>query len=284
MNHFSGLLDTAPLKVKAVVVGAMGSAAHASGSKFLPYCQATMQRMVPFLQLTGEGDEEELRGIAMDACGTFAEAVGPEAFRPYFEDLMKNAYSCVTSSSSRLRECAFLFFGVMARLYGDGFAPYLGSVVPAFLQSIAQDEIGEEHSLGASFDPCHLMPKLRLTPCSTPRIIGRQRGHEQRQCHPNPIRPRHRSRWHGHRTTHERKFGNRYREGDCSRRPRRPLCCHQGTLPDLHRTLHYCSGQVSRSLLRGYSQVSNHHSHQVYHNLLRDRRPTAMDRWLQPGL
>ena len=152
MNHFSGLLDSAPLKVKAVVVGAIGSAAHASGPKFLPYFQGTIQRMVPFLQLTGEGDEEELRGIAMDACGTFAEAVGAEAFRQYFEDLMKNAYSCVTSSSSRLRECAFLFFGVMARLYGDGFAPYLASVVPAFLQSIAQDEIGEELPLGA-FNP-----------------------------------------------------------------------------------------------------------------------------------
>lgn len=160
MNHFSGLLDSAPLKVKAVVVGAIGSAAHASGAKFLPYFQGTIQRMVPFLQLTGEGEEEELRGIAMDACGTFAEAVGAEAFRPYFEDLMKNAYACVTSSSSRLRECAFLFFGVMARLYGDGFAPYLASVVPAFLQSIAQDEIGEELPLGASFSPCS--PRLKL--------------------------------------------------------------------------------------------------------------------------
>ena len=36
MENLSGLLDTAPLKVKAVVTGAITSAARASQSVFLP--------------------------------------------------------------------------------------------------------------------------------------------------------------------------------------------------------------------------------------------------------
>ncbi|KAL5537253.1 hypothetical protein ACEPAF_1076 [Sanghuangporus sanghuang] len=143
MENLSGLLDTAPLKVKAVVTGAIGSAAHASQSAFLPYFPSTMQRLVPFLQLSGEGEESELRGIAMDAVGTFAEAVGKDAFRPYFPDMMAQAFAAVQSDSARLRECSFLFFGVMSRVFGEEFAPYLPQVVPALINSLGQQEHGE---------------------------------------------------------------------------------------------------------------------------------------------
>src|ERR1700722_11304725 len=67
MTRLAGLLDTAPLSVKAVVTGAIGSAAHASKENFLPCFQPTMNRLQHFLVLTGEGEETELRGITMDA-------------------------------------------------------------------------------------------------------------------------------------------------------------------------------------------------------------------------
>ena len=143
METLSGLLDTAPVKVKAVVTGAIGSAAHASQAAFLPYFPTTMQRLSPFLQLSGEGEEAELRGIAMDAVGTFAEAVGKEAFRPYFPDMMAQAFAAVQSDNARLRECSFLFFGVMSRVFGEEFAPYLPQVVPALINSLGQNEHGE---------------------------------------------------------------------------------------------------------------------------------------------
>ncbi|KAH8108280.1 ARM repeat-containing protein [Phellopilus nigrolimitatus] len=143
METLSGLLDTAPVKVKAVVTGAIGSAAHASRAAFLPYFPSIMQRLSPFLQLGGEGEESELRGITMDAVGTFAEAVGAEAFRPYFPDMMAQAFAGAESENARLRECSFLFFGVMSRVFGEEFAPYLPKVVPALINSLGQDEHGE---------------------------------------------------------------------------------------------------------------------------------------------
>ena len=144
MERLAGLIETAPLPVKSVVIGAIGSAAHASQERFLPYFQPTMNHFQQFLTLTGEGEEQELRGITMDAIGTFAEAVGKEVFRPYFADMMKHAAAGILLGSARLRECSFLFFGVMARVFEEEFAPYLPEVVPALINSLTQTEHGEE--------------------------------------------------------------------------------------------------------------------------------------------
>jgi len=150
MTTFASLLKTAPNKVKAVVIGAIGSTAHASKEKFLPYFEPIIKELVPFLMLQGEGEEEELRGLAMDACGTFAESVPKEAFLPYYEHLMKIAYDGVQSKSARLRECSFLFFGVMATTFPEKFVPYLPNVVPAFLHTMKLDELGDDPTLGTS--------------------------------------------------------------------------------------------------------------------------------------
>jgi len=144
MERLGGLLETAPLPVKAVVTGAIGSAAHASKTRFLPYFHPTMQHLQHFLVLTGEGEETELRGITMDAIGTFAEAVGKDVFRPYFPDMMKQAFQGIEMGSARLRECSFLFFGVMARVFGEEFAAYLPNVMPPLLASCKQAEHGDE--------------------------------------------------------------------------------------------------------------------------------------------
>ncbi|KAL0953706.1 hypothetical protein HGRIS_004898 [Hohenbuehelia grisea] len=145
MERLAGLLDTAPLAVKSVVTGAIGSAAHASKEGFLPYFEPTMGRLQHFLVLTGEGEEIELRGITMDAIGTFAEAVGKDVFRPFFPDMMKQAFLGIEMGSARLRECSFLFFGVMARVFGEEFAPYLPNVVPPLIASCKQVEQGDEN-------------------------------------------------------------------------------------------------------------------------------------------
>ncbi|KAF9052288.1 ARM repeat-containing protein [Hymenopellis radicata] len=155
MERLAGLLETAPLPVKAVVTGAIGSAAHAAREGFLPYFEHTMSRLQHFLVLTGEGEETELRGITMDAIGTFAEAVGKDVFRPFFPDMMKQAFQGIEMDSARLRECSFLFFGVMARVFGEEFATYLPQVVPPLLQSCKQDEGSTDFSVNdaaAAFD------------------------------------------------------------------------------------------------------------------------------------
>lgn len=145
MTSLATLLSSAPVGIKSVIIGAIGSAAHASKEKFLPYFQQTMVRFQEYLVLTGEGEEQELRGITMDAVGTFAEALGKEAFRPYFVQMMSLAFSGMEEvESARLRECSFLFSGVMARVFEDEFAVYLPRLVPALLKSLRQAEHGDD--------------------------------------------------------------------------------------------------------------------------------------------
>ncbi|KAF7370655.1 Importin N-terminal domain-containing protein [Mycena sanguinolenta] len=147
MECLNTLLATAPIAVKSVVIGAIGSAAHAAKDGFMPYFQPTMEQLQHFLVLTGEGEEVELRGITVDAIGTFAEAVGKDVFRPYFPEMMKQAFQGLELGSPRLRECSFLFFGVMAKVFEDEFAPFLANVVPPLLKSCSQVEQGEELSV-----------------------------------------------------------------------------------------------------------------------------------------
>ncbi|KAJ7890594.1 armadillo-type protein [Mycena olivaceomarginata] len=122
-------------------------AAHAAKDGFMPYFQPTMEHLQHFLVLTNEGEEVELRGITVDAIGTFAEAVGKDVFRPYFPEMMKQAFQGLELGSPRLRECSFLFFGVMAKVFEDEFAVYLPNVVPPLLKSCSQTEQGEELSV-----------------------------------------------------------------------------------------------------------------------------------------
>lgn len=144
MERFVTLLDTAPISIKSVVAGAIGSAAHASKTNFLPYFQPVMEKHTSFLLLQGEGAETELRGISMDSIGTFAEALGRDAFRPWFQEMMKQAFAWVEVGSPRLRECSFLLFGVLARVFEEEFGPYFPNVVAALLASWKQQEKGEE--------------------------------------------------------------------------------------------------------------------------------------------
>lgn len=73
MQTLSGLLDTALLRVTAVIGDMVGTATHAGDNTFMPYFEATIRSCMLFLQLTNEDEEIELRDIAKDVTGIFAD-------------------------------------------------------------------------------------------------------------------------------------------------------------------------------------------------------------------
>lgn len=156
MERLVVLLDTVPNDIKAVIMGAIGSAAHSSKERFAPYFQGTVAKVQQFLTLGDSVEEVELKGITMDSLGTFAQAVGKDTFRPYFADLMKQAFAYIESNNPRLSECSFITFDVLADVFGEDFAPYLSSVVPAILKSLQQPEHGLDESKRES-DPAHVV-------------------------------------------------------------------------------------------------------------------------------
>ncbi|ORY33044.1 putative importin beta-4 subunit [Naematelia encephala] len=145
MERLLVLLETGSIPVKITVTGAIGSAAHAAKEKFAPYFDQTIKRLLPFVALQDGEEQGDLRGVATDTIGTMADAVGADIFRPYFHDLMKAAFEALTMDNTRLRESSFIFFGVMAQVFGPEFAPYLPQCVPALVSSCQQNENNDEY-------------------------------------------------------------------------------------------------------------------------------------------
>ncbi|KAK9466553.1 armadillo-type protein [Lipomyces arxii] len=130
------------ISVKGPIIAAIGSAAHAAKNKFLPYFDATIRAFEPYLSLT-EGEKElDVKGMAFDSLGAMAEAVGKDAFSPYANAVVQAAYGCLKTDHNRLRECAFLFFGVLSKIYGQEFAPFLPQIMPELFHCLEQEETG----------------------------------------------------------------------------------------------------------------------------------------------
>lgn len=149
MDRLTQLLPNAEIPLRGSIVGAIGSAAHAAKGEFKPYFAPAMALLIPHLALTEEGEQLELRGITQDTVGTLAEAVGKDDFSPYFQQLMQLAFEGTTVESSNMRECSFIFFAVMSRVYKDEFAPFLATIVPLLLASLGQDETAGNAAVAA---------------------------------------------------------------------------------------------------------------------------------------
>ncbi|KAI8380680.1 armadillo-type protein [Blakeslea trispora] len=144
MEKLLFLLDHAPqTETKATVMAAIGSAAHAAGEGFEPYFGGVMPRIRHLMTLTEGSDETLLRGVATDSAGAIAEAVGADKFRPFTQDLMALAIEQLTLDSPRLRECSYAFFSIMARVFGEDFAPYLPTIMPSIIASCKAEEKDE---------------------------------------------------------------------------------------------------------------------------------------------
>lgn len=143
MERLLVLLDSAPLPIRATITGAIGSAAHAADDGFVPYFEATVARIQPFLSLTAAGEERALRSVAMDTLGTIGEAVGKELFMPLVEGMMKSAFEALTleGEGGKLKESAFMAFGTVAGLVGEDFVPFLPATMEALVSECEKGEI-----------------------------------------------------------------------------------------------------------------------------------------------
>ncbi|CAO3697035.1 unnamed protein product [Umbelopsis ramanniana] len=141
MEKLLQLLDNAPqTETKATVTAAIGSAAHAAGESFQPYFPQVMPRLRHLMTLKASNDEQLLRGVATDSAGAVAEAVGAQMFTPYIQDVMQLAIEGMQLDSSRLRECSYCFYSIIARVFKEGFAVYLPTIMPSIIASCQAEE------------------------------------------------------------------------------------------------------------------------------------------------
>lgn len=150
------------LGLKGSIIAAIGSAAFASGKNFAPYFEHTINMLEPFIRIANSTDDNTtdeqytLCGITFDCLSGIAGAVGKENFRPYVQPLTEAAYRCIKSNNSRLKECGFIFVGVLARVYGQEFSSFLDHIVPDIFDTLKQNEYiipgAEDEAVGVDDD------------------------------------------------------------------------------------------------------------------------------------
>ena len=146
MNKLFHMLDTnTSSKLRAAIVSAIGSAAFAAGSAFLPYFKTSVQYLQQFIQNSGQiegmsDDDIELRALTFENISTMGRAVRSEAFHEFAEPLLNSSYEAIKTDSARLRESGYAFIANMAKVYGKDFAPFLTTILPEIFKTLEQKE------------------------------------------------------------------------------------------------------------------------------------------------
>ncbi|AJV37977.1 Kap123p [Saccharomyces cerevisiae YJM683] len=132
-------------KLRCAVVSAIGSAAFAAGSAFIPYFKTSVHYLEKFIQNCSqiEGmseDDIELRANTFENISTMARAVRSDAFAEFAEPLVNSAYEAIKTDSARLRESGYAFIANLAKVYGENFAPFLKTILPEIFKTLELDE------------------------------------------------------------------------------------------------------------------------------------------------
>ncbi|KAL2870734.1 putative importin beta-4 subunit [Aspergillus lucknowensis] len=134
--------------IKGLSAGALGSLASSAGEAFLPFFDESMHLLQEFAAVKDSEEELDLRASVTDAMGEMAAAAGPERYQPYVEPLMRATEEALHLGHSRLKESTYIFWGSMAKVYGEHFATFLDGAVKGLFNCLEQDEEDLEVSLG----------------------------------------------------------------------------------------------------------------------------------------
>lgn len=135
-------------RIKGLAAGALGSVASSAGDAFLPFFDESMHLLQEFATVKDSEEELDLRASVTDAMGEMAASAGPERYQPYVEPLMRATEEGLNLGHSRLKESTYIFWGAMAKVYVEHFAPFLDGVIKGVFACIEQDETDLDVSLG----------------------------------------------------------------------------------------------------------------------------------------
>lgn len=136
-------------------LGALASAAVASGPAFAPHAPAVLPALSHFMQATGGGAGQQqqhpssavasqealrLRARATEAAGVVAACLGREGAGPLLNEMVPVMLAGFDLDDAELREYTHGALANVAALLGPGAAPLLPRAVPAALASLAADD------------------------------------------------------------------------------------------------------------------------------------------------
>lgn len=148
MLRMSRLFTHPDLKVKSAAIGATGAVAACAKEGFQPYFEQTIDSLSEYVQAKDGSEELDLRSMTCDAMGNIALAVGGKAFQRYVRPLMQATDEALHLDHPKLKETSYLFWGMMSKVYGDEFKPFLEGVLKALFESLETEESELEVDFG----------------------------------------------------------------------------------------------------------------------------------------
>ena len=148
MPRLTRLFSHPHLKTKGAAIGAAGAVGATAKEDFLPYFEPTMSALSQYVEIKDSTEELDLRSMTVDAMGSMALAVGSKAFQRYVRPLMQATDEGLHLDHPKLKETSFLFWAMMAKVYGDEFKPFLPGVVKALFDCLETEESDLELDLG----------------------------------------------------------------------------------------------------------------------------------------
>ena len=148
MPRLSRLFSHPHLKTAGAAIGAAGAVGATAKEDFLPYFEPTMNALSKYVEIKDSTEELDLRSMTVDAMGSMALAVGPKAFQQYVRPLMQATDEGLHLDHPKLKETSFLFWAMMAKVYGDEFKPFLQGVIKALFECLETEESDLEVDLG----------------------------------------------------------------------------------------------------------------------------------------
>ena len=146
--HLSHLFAHPEPKIKSAAIGAVGSIAECAKDAFLPYFEQTMNALSEFIRIKENDEDLDLRSMTIDAMGNMATAVGPAAFQRYVLPLMESTEEGLHLGNTRLKETGYMFWGTLAKVYGEEFKPFLPGLVKGLFTCLEQEEEAVDVELG----------------------------------------------------------------------------------------------------------------------------------------
>ncbi|KAH8081296.1 armadillo-type protein [Cristinia sonorae] len=132
---------------KAIIASILGSVAKASQARFLPYLASTMEKLSPLAILSTDSEEQYAVDSYMSAVGQIANAVGKDAFRPYFADAFELAVLAMQMDAEPTMRCGGAkLCGELASAFKDGFAPNLHAAMTTLITNLQVPEPEETSS------------------------------------------------------------------------------------------------------------------------------------------
>jgi len=142
------LLPNATIRTQDQIFSCLSTCAMAAKQEFKPFIDPIMGTIFNLLLITDD-KTLQLRCRATECCGLFAQAVGSDIFRPYYDRVIDFVLKGLELNDHTLREYSYNCFSNLAEIFGDEVAPCLPVLVKTMIESCKSMEgvtvVGDDH-------------------------------------------------------------------------------------------------------------------------------------------